>query len=213
MAGFLVEYESGNIYRIYHPDTKEFKVSRDVIFSENQFFPHRRFESEEQRLELDGRDAKENEMDGDVQIDETQVGESRKTPIFHEQITVQPLPRHKSVPSKAPNRRMHRQIARAFKAILKENQRWPRNYHKAMEADYAKQWELAMKRELESIMKNKTWTVVPRPKDVKVVKSCWVLRTKDNGIYKARFCTKGFTQRWGNDYDETFTPVAKYTSI
>jgi hypothetical protein len=46
-----------------------------------------------------------------------------------------------------------------------------------------------------------------------VVKSRWVLRTKDNGLYKARFCAKGFTQRWWEDYDETFAPVTKYTSI
>src|SRR5579862_5789302 len=36
--GYLVGYESGNIYRIYHPATKEFKVSRDVKFSEVEFF-------------------------------------------------------------------------------------------------------------------------------------------------------------------------------
>ena len=49
-----------------------------------------------------------------------------------------------------------------------------------------------MKKELESIIKNKTWNLVPQPKDAKVVKSRWVLRTKDNGIDKAHFCTKGF---------------------
>ena len=70
-----------------------------------------------------------------------------------------------------------------------------------------------MKKELESIMKNETWTLVPHPQDAKVVKSRWVLRTKDNGMYKVRFCAKGYTQRWGEDYDETFAPVAKYTSI
>ena len=63
-----------------------------------------------------------------------------------------------------------------------------------MEADDAKQWELAMKSGLESIMKNKTWTLVPRLKEAKVVQSHWVLCTMDNGMYKARFCTKGFTQ-------------------
>jgi hypothetical protein len=82
-----------------------------------------------------------------------------------------------------------------------------------MDAEDAKQWELAMQKEYDSIMKNETWTLVPRPKDAKVVKSRWVLHTKDNGLYKARFCAKGFTQRWGEDYDETFAPVAKYTSI
>jgi transposase InsO family protein len=38
MMGFLVGYQPGGIYRIYHPGTKEFKVSRDVFFSESQFF-------------------------------------------------------------------------------------------------------------------------------------------------------------------------------
>ena len=70
-----------------------------------------------------------------------------------------------------------------------------------------------MKKELGSIKKNNTWTLVPRPKNATVVKSRWVLRIKDCGLYKARFCAKGYTQRWGEDYDETFAPVAKYTSI
>ena len=54
---------------------------------------------------------------------------------------------------------------------------------------------------------------MPGPKNAKVVKSRWVLRIKDNGLHKARFCAKGFTQRWGDDYDETYAPVAKYISI
>jgi len=62
-------------------------------------------------------------------------------------------------------------------------------------------------------MKNHTWDLVPRPKNTKVVKSRWVLRIKDNDLHKARFCAKGFTQRWGEDYDEAYAPVVKYTSI
>ena len=136
MAGFLVGYESKNIYRIYHPDTKEFKISQDVIFSENQFFNIRHVESEDQRLELDGRAAEENEMDGDVQIDKPH---ETTTPILHDQIVVQSLRRSQEpTPSKIPNRHMHRQIARAFKAMLRGNWKWPRNYHEAMEADEAK---------------------------------------------------------------------------
>src|SRR5271154_4674682 len=40
MKDYLVEYElsSGVNYRIYHSETKEFKVSRDVIFDEGEFF-------------------------------------------------------------------------------------------------------------------------------------------------------------------------------
>ena len=143
-------------------------------------------------------------------------------PAIHDEIVVQPLPRPpSSLPTQTringkprrSNRRARRQIARAFMATLKGNWKWPKNHQEAMEAEDAKQWEIAMTKEYDSIMKNETWTLVPRPTDAKVVKSRWVLRTKDNGLYKARFCAKGFTQRWGEDYDETFAPVAKYTSI
>jgi len=93
-------------------------------------------------------------MDGDVQIDKLH---ETTTPILHDQIVVQSLRQSQvPTPSKVPNHRMRRQIARAFKAMLRGNWKWSRNYHEAMEADDAKQWELAMKRELESIMKNKT---------------------------------------------------------
>ena len=83
-----------------------------------------------------------------------------------------------------------------------------------MNVSDAKQWEAEMCREYDSIMRNNTWTLVPRPANVKVVKLRWVLCIEDaNNLYKARFCAKGFTQQWGEDYDETFDPVTKYTSI
>ena|SRR5271170_2990071 len=63
-------------------------------------------------------------------------------------------------------------------------------------------------------MKNGTWDLVPPPRNAKVVKSCWVLPIKGTDLHKTHFCAKGFgTQRCGEDYDETFAPVAKYTSI
>ena len=104
--------------------------------------------------------------------------------------------------------RMAAKMARAYISSV-----WPTNYRQAMNQEDAKQWEQAIQAEYESIMRNNVWTLVPRPANVKVVKTRWVLRIKDNGRYKARFCAKGFTQRWGQDYDETFAPVAKYNSV
>jgi hypothetical protein len=75
-----------------------------------------------------------------------------------------------------------------------------------------------MMEEYQSIMKNDVWEVVPRPEGKSVVTSKWIYKIKhvaDGNIekYKARFVARGFSQKEGEDYDETFAPVAKYTSI
>src|ERR1700742_5124137 len=72
-----------------------------------------------------------------------------------------------------------------------------------------------MKKELESLKKNGTWDVVPRPPDKNIVGSKWVFHIKRdaNGSikkYKARLVAQGFTQVYGVSYTETFAPVAKY---
>ena len=59
---------------------------------------------------------------------------------------------------------------------------------------------------------------MPRPNDKSIVSSKWIFKTKhstDGSIekFKARFVTRGFSQKEGIDYEETFAPVAKYTSI
>ena len=72
--------------------------------------------------------------------------------------------------------------------------------------------------EYSSIMKNYVWEVVPRPIVKSVVTSRWLYKIKhvvDGNIekYKAGFVARGFTQKEGIDYDETFAPIARYTTI
>eukprot|EP00253_Pinus_taeda_P010262 PITA_10262 len=67
-------------------------------------------------------------------------------------------------------------------------------------------------------MKNDVWEVVPRPEGKSVVTSRWLYKVKhaaDGSIekFKARFVARGFSQVEGVDYEETFAPVARYTSI
>ena len=67
-------------------------------------------------------------------------------------------------------------------------------------------------------MKNDVWDVVPRLEGKSVVTSKWIYKIKhaaDGSIekYKARFVARGFSQVEGVDYDETFAPVARYSSI
>jgi hypothetical protein len=76
----------------------------------------------------------------------------------------------------------------------------------------------AMTEKYQSIIKNDVWEIVPRPNSKDVVSSRWLFKIKhvaDGSIekYKTRFVARGFSQKEGIDYEETFTPVAKYTSI
>ena len=72
--------------------------------------------------------------------------------------------------------------------------------------------------EYHSIMKNDIWEIVPIPEKNSIVTSKWIYKIKhaaDGSIekYKARFVARGFSQKEGIDYEETFAPVSRYTSI
>jgi hypothetical protein len=86
------------------------------------------------------------------------------------------------------------------------------------EAIQKKEWEEAMTKEYQSIIKNDVWEIVPRPKSKDVVSSKWIFKIKhvvDGSIekYKERFVTCGFSQKEGIDYEDTFALVARYTLI
>ena len=67
-------------------------------------------------------------------------------------------------------------------------------------------------------MKNDVWDIVPKPKNNSVVSLKWIYKIKhvadgSTEKYKSRFVPRGFSQKEGIDYEETFSPVERYISI
>lgn len=75
-----------------------------------------------------------------------------------------------------------------------------------------------MTEEFIALTKNATWSLVPPVNNANVIDCKWVYRLKKDSQgkitrYKARLVAKGFRQQPGIDYQETFSPVIKATTI
>lgn len=102
----------------------------------------------------------------------------------------------------------------AMVALLDE----PNTLEQARRSPDAAEWEQAVAEELRSMQEHQVFDVCDLPPGHKTIKSRFVFKRKlgpDGTVvrYKARLVAKGFTQVPGVDFDDTFAPVARMTSI
>lgn len=93
----------------------------------------------------------------------------------------------------------------------------PLTFCEAVTSPHSREWSSAMDEEMESLNDNNTFTLTTHPEAKKAVGGRWVyaLKTNADGCnkFKARYVAKGYSQKQGVDYDETFSPTASLTSI
>ncbi|KAD3066810.1 hypothetical protein E3N88_34690 [Mikania micrantha] len=86
------------------------------------------------------------------------------------------------------------------------------------EATGNKEWDDAMKSEIASIERNKTWVLTDIPLGHRPIGLKWVFKIKRDATgtitkHKARLVAKGYIQQHGVDFDEVFAPVARLETV
>jgi transposase InsO family protein len=224
--GIFVGYsDSSKAYRIYIPDQHKIEVSRDVTFNERMAFRKSIEETiEEEEIEelneenTEGENNEKDQPDHPMEICENanpdNMPKNKKRPAWLE-ATLQDAERIKVLEGTSRKTKRPKRFSSYAAYMTKLLDEKPTTFEEAAKKE---QWKEAMAEEHQSIMRNEVWEIVPRPKEKSVVTSKWVYKIKhaaDGSVdkYKARFVARGFSQKEGEDYDETFAPVARYTSI
>lgn len=91
----------------------------------------------------------------------------------------------------------------------------PKSYLQALEDP---NWNPSMTLEYDAIVKSETFDLVPRPPDTNIVRCMWLHKHKFDAEgrfekHKSRLIANGKSQEQGVDFDETFSPVVRPTTI
>ncbi|CAI5971262.1 unnamed protein product [Closterium sp. NIES-64] len=93
----------------------------------------------------------------------------------------------------------------------------PRSYAEAIEGPYSSQWQAAMDAEMASWKSTGTYVDAVPPPGANIVSGMWIFRVKrppgSLPVFKARYVARGFSQRQGVDYFQTFSPTPKMTTL
>jgi len=225
--GIFVGYtETPHNYLVYMPSLRKTVMRRDVKFDEEKAMRSSlerelQISSEEELLvpkekpqeDVEQPHIEEQKMESTTQAEKPREGSKQTREVdrlLHDA--------RENVGQPTSQRRQTRLPSRYtdYMALVSESvETEPPSFKEAVEQPV---WVDAMVEEFDSIVRNSVWEVVPRPADKSVVGSRWLYKVKhaaDGSIekHKARFVAKGFSQVEGIDYEETFAPVARYSSI
>ena len=216
-------------YRLWDSEDRKIIRSKNVTFNETELYKDGNTKSPEvqkEYVEFEG-DAKKKEASVEIPEsgdDSTDNGSSDddSSNNSEDEETNPPAPESPATPQ-VQLRRSSRVIrpptrySPSVNYILLTENGEPQCYSEAMGLKDSLQWELAMKDEMKSLEKNKTWHLTKLPTGKKALQNKWVFRVKDehDGTkrYKARLVVKGFQQKDGVDFNEIFSPVVKMTTI
>ncbi|CAI7839742.1 unnamed protein product [Closterium sp. NIES-54] len=93
----------------------------------------------------------------------------------------------------------------------------PRSYAEAIAGEYSSQWQTAMDAEMASWKSTCTYVDEVPPPGANIVNGMWIFRVKrppgSPPVFKARYVARGFSQREGVEFFQTFSPTPKMTTL
>ncbi|CAI7778795.1 unnamed protein product [Closterium sp. NIES-54] len=93
----------------------------------------------------------------------------------------------------------------------------PRSYAEAIMGSYSSHWQAAMDAEMASWKSTSTYVDAVPPSRANIVDGMWIFMVKrppgSPPVFKARYVARGFSQRQGVDYFQTFFPTPKMTTL
>ncbi|CAI5966168.1 unnamed protein product [Closterium sp. NIES-65] len=93
----------------------------------------------------------------------------------------------------------------------------PRSYAEAIAGEYSSQWQTAMDAEMVSWKSTGMYVDEVPPPRANIVDGMWIFRVKrppgSPPVFKARYVARGFSQREGVDFFQTFSPNSKMTTL
>jgi len=92
------------------------------------------------------------------------------------------------------------------------------SYQEGIDSPNHKEWMVAIRNEIDSMVINRVWELVNLPPQRKSIKSKWVFKIKrwEHGLidkFKTHLVVKGSTKIEGVDYEETFSPMVRFASF
>lgn len=218
----FTEYDSTRKgWRCCDPTTGKCYTSRNVVFDEASSW-----QSSNNKLQHDSDATKDELQSTQIQL---RLGEpeDKAASSNHEEVLAQ-SPWQTCVHEQANERYCSEDVQTVLRRSSRARKSNPRYANIAIveakepetfeEAIQIPEWKKAMAEEIAALQQNQTWELVPKPKDANPISCKWVYKIKHNTNgsierFKARLVARGFSQQYGLDYDETFSPVAKLTTV
>ena len=215
---FIGYTDTASNYKVWDEKTRRCYIRHDIIFNESDFGKPKQIvppKPERERfaeLELEITPEQSEPAEGE-QVQEEETGREDEQEIRHSQRVRRPVIRYGFDEYADVSTKQVQHLA--YKASEIDE---PTTFEEALSGNYSKEWEAAANAEYQSLLENNTWELIKLPEGRKAIGCKWVFRVKYDSEgrverFKGRLVAQGYSQKYGIDYDETFSPVARYSSI